>query len=150
MVEYGNDPTGIEIPCSKGVYVAETDEQAAADIAAVDQYWDLKLLQQVGSPLSPSGDIPPGYEEWAKRHKEREHNALDPTRAGTPPLIGSPATVRDRLRQLQDFGVNSMFGQFGMPGMPREKIRRCVELFAEVMDDFRTEDLPVTTAVGSE
>jgi alkanesulfonate monooxygenase SsuD/methylene tetrahydromethanopterin reductase-like flavin-dependent oxidoreductase (luciferase family) len=150
MVEYGNDPTGIEIPCSKGVYVAETDEQAAADIAAVDQHWDLKLLQQVGSPLSPAGDIPPGYEEWAKRHKEREHNALDPTRAGTPPLIGSPATVRDRLRQLQDFGVNSMFGQFGMPGMPKEKIRRCVELFAEVMDDFRTEDQPVTTAVGSE
>ena len=43
-----------------------------------------------------------------------------------------------------------MFGQFGLPGMPREKIQRCVELFGEVMDDFRTEDQPVATAVGSE
>lgn len=152
MVEYGNDPAGIEIPCSKGVYVAETDEQAAADIAAVDEFWDLKLLQQVGSPISPSGEIPAGYEEWAKRHKEREHNAFDPNRAGTPPLIGSPKTVRERLSQLQDFGVNCMFGQFGLPGMPREKINRCVELFAEVMDDFRTADAPVasSTAAASE
>jgi alkanesulfonate monooxygenase SsuD/methylene tetrahydromethanopterin reductase-like flavin-dependent oxidoreductase (luciferase family) len=137
MVEHGNDPTGVDIPCAKGVYVAESDEQAAADIAAVDEFWDLKLLQKFGSPISPSGELPPGYERWANRVKEHEKNALDPNRAGTPPLIGSLETVRERLRQLRDSGVNYIFGQFGLPGMPEAKIRRSVELFAELFEEFR-------------
>lgn len=137
MVEYGNDPTGVDIPCAKGVYVAETDEQATADIDAVDQFWDLKLLQKFGSPISPSGELPRGYERWANRVKEHEKNALDPNRAGTPPLIGSLDTVRERLQMLKDSGISYIFGQFGLPGMPEHKIRRSIELFATLVDEFR-------------
>jgi alkanesulfonate monooxygenase SsuD/methylene tetrahydromethanopterin reductase-like flavin-dependent oxidoreductase (luciferase family) len=137
MVEFGNDPTGVDIPCAKGVYVAETDEEAAADIAAVDQFWDLKLLQRFGSPISPSGELPKGYERWANRVKEHEKNALDPNRAGTPPLIGSPETVRERLAQLRDSGITYIFGQFGLPGMPEAKIRRSIEMFADLMREFQ-------------
>jgi alkanesulfonate monooxygenase SsuD/methylene tetrahydromethanopterin reductase-like flavin-dependent oxidoreductase (luciferase family) len=137
MREYGFDPTGIDIPCAKGIYVAETDEEAAADIAAVDAFWDLKLLQQIGSPISASGELPRGYENWSSRVKEHEKNALNPNRAGTPPLIGSVETVRERLAALQETGVNYLFGQFGLPGMPEEKIQRSIKLFAEIMPDFQ-------------
>jgi alkanesulfonate monooxygenase SsuD/methylene tetrahydromethanopterin reductase-like flavin-dependent oxidoreductase (luciferase family) len=136
MIDYGHDPVGIDIPCAKGIYVADTDEEAEADIAAVDRFWDLKLLSQIGSPISPSGEIPKGYEHWAMRTQDRE-NTLKLNTAGTAALVGSPDTVARRIEELRSMGLTYIFGGFGLPGMPEEKKMRAIELFGrEVMPRF--------------
>jgi alkanesulfonate monooxygenase SsuD/methylene tetrahydromethanopterin reductase-like flavin-dependent oxidoreductase (luciferase family) len=140
----GNDPTGIDIPVAKGIYVAETDEKAAADIAATDRFWDLKLLNYIGSPISPGGKIPPGYEHWGNRAEDRR-NTQQKNTAGTDALIGSPETVAKRIKDLQDMGINYIFGGFGLPGMPEADKRRSIELFGrEVLPRFA--ESPVTAA----
>src|ERR1700689_1362528 len=136
MIDYGHDPTGVDIPCAKGIYVAPTDEEAEADIAAVDQFWDLKLLAEIGSPISKGGEIPKGYEHWSMRTQDRE-NTLKLNTAGTAALVGSPDTVARRIEELRDLGLTYIFGGFGLPGMPEEKKKRSIELFGrEVMPRF--------------
>jgi alkanesulfonate monooxygenase SsuD/methylene tetrahydromethanopterin reductase-like flavin-dependent oxidoreductase (luciferase family) len=136
MINYGHDPAGVDIPCAKGIYVADTDEEAEADIAAVDKFWDLKILTQIGSPISPAGEIPVGYEQWAMRNKDRE-NTLKLNTAGTAALVGSPDTVARRIEELRDMGLTYIFGGFGLPGMPEEKKIRAIKLFGrEVLPRF--------------
>jgi alkanesulfonate monooxygenase SsuD/methylene tetrahydromethanopterin reductase-like flavin-dependent oxidoreductase (luciferase family) len=139
MVSYGNDPTGIDIPCAKGIYVAPTDEEADADLASVDVLWDLKILEQIGSPISPSGEVPPGYEVWNMRQANRRAR-LEENTAGTARLVGSPDTVRERVRELQEMGLTSLFGTHGFPGLPAWKIQRSIELFGkEIVPHFKTD-----------
>jgi alkanesulfonate monooxygenase SsuD/methylene tetrahydromethanopterin reductase-like flavin-dependent oxidoreductase (luciferase family) len=135
MIEHNNDPSGIDLPFAKGVYVAPSDEEALADVAEVDTLWTYKLLQAIGSPISPAGDVPKGFEYWENR--VRKSDALDPNKAGTPPLIGSPETVAERLGMLKEMGINYIFGQFGLPGMEESKVRRSIELFSGIMGDFQ-------------
>jgi alkanesulfonate monooxygenase SsuD/methylene tetrahydromethanopterin reductase-like flavin-dependent oxidoreductase (luciferase family) len=138
MIANGHDPTGIDIPCIKGMYITPTDADADADIATVDTLWDIKILEQIGSPISPSGEIPPGYEAWNMRQANRRA-ALEANTAGTARLVGSPETVRERIQQLQELGLTSLFGVHGFPGLPAWKIKRSIELFArEVMPAFQS------------
>jgi alkanesulfonate monooxygenase SsuD/methylene tetrahydromethanopterin reductase-like flavin-dependent oxidoreductase (luciferase family) len=142
MRESGHDPSGMAIPCSKGIYVARTDEEALADINAADKYWDIDILEQIGSPISKGGEIPPGYEHWQDKKMNREEAANRRT-TGTASLIGSPETVAKRIAQLREMGITSLFGQFGMPGMPHAKIRRAIELFGtEVIPQFADDVKP--------
>lgn len=138
MAAYGHDPEAHEIPCSRGIYVAATDEQAAADLADVDVGWDHRLLQQIGSPLSKTGEIPPGYEDWVHRDRSKESTILNRDGPGTKPLIGSPETVAERLAVLEAAGVTNIFGAFALPGMPLDKMLTSMTLFAEqVIPKFR-------------
>ena len=42
-----------------------------------------------------------------------------------------------RVAELRDSGLTYIFGSFGFPGMPREKIMRAIDLFGrEVMPNF--------------
>lgn len=153
MVSHGHDPSGIHIPVAKGFYVAPTDEEAHADMATSDAEWDLRILAQVGSPLSPSGEIPPGYESWVDRQKHREGHTgftynqerdwrtdtLRKNTTGTARLVGSPETIASRVAELQEMGITSIFGVVGLPSMPQEKIDRSLVLFAkEVIPQFRS------------
>lgn len=149
MVEHGHDPSGIEIPVAKGSYIAPTDEEAEQDMAAADAEWDLRLLGQIGSPISPAGDIPPGYENWVDRQKQRSgfsgftydaewRQKKIRENAGTAKLVGSPDTVAERIVELREMGITSIFGPVGLPAMPQEKLDRSLELFAtEVLPRFR-------------
>jgi alkanesulfonate monooxygenase SsuD/methylene tetrahydromethanopterin reductase-like flavin-dependent oxidoreductase (luciferase family) len=134
MCEFGNDPAGIDLPCSKlGIYVAPTDAEAEADMAAQDLMWDVKLLAQDGmQPTAPRGQegFAPGYEVWESRIREHTKNANQPNRGG-PPLIGSPETVAERVKELRATGVNNLFATHGTPGMPLSKVLRSVELFGK-------------------
>jgi alkanesulfonate monooxygenase SsuD/methylene tetrahydromethanopterin reductase-like flavin-dependent oxidoreductase (luciferase family) len=137
MRRHGFNPDGIDIPCAKGIYVAPSDEEALADIEAADREWDLRLLSQIGSPISQAGEVPPGYERWTMRQEDRKRTLRENTQAGTARLIGSPATVAERVAELRDMGITSIFGTFGLPAMPHEKIVRALELFGtEVMPQF--------------
>jgi alkanesulfonate monooxygenase SsuD/methylene tetrahydromethanopterin reductase-like flavin-dependent oxidoreductase (luciferase family) len=145
MRGYGYDPSGIDIPCAKGIYVAPTDEEADAEIAAVDRYWDLKLLAQIGSPISAGGEIPKGYEHWAMRTADRT-KSLEKNTTGTEALVGSPETVAQRIADLEAMGITYLFGGFGYPGMPEGKKRRAIQLFGrEVLPRF-TNHVAVGTA----
>ena len=48
----------------------------------------------------------------------------------------------ERLKETQAAGINHVFGNFGFPGLPNEKVLRSIELFAkEVMPEFQ--EVPV-------
>jgi alkanesulfonate monooxygenase SsuD/methylene tetrahydromethanopterin reductase-like flavin-dependent oxidoreductase (luciferase family) len=53
-------------------------------------------------------------------------------------LIGSPATVRRRVAELEAAGVGQLLCWMNFGGLPPEKARRSMRLFAEeVMPAFR-------------
>ena len=46
--------------------------------------------------------------------------------------------VVERLKETQAAGINHVFGTFGFPGLPHEKVMRSIELFAtQVMPHFQ-------------
>ncbi len=96
----------------------------------------------MGLPVDSNGNFPKGYEHWAGRQNDRNRRD-DPGHAGLPPLRGTPEVVIERMKATQDAGINHIFGGFGFPGLPHEKVMRSIELFAtEVMPHFR--EAPVT------
>ena len=78
------------------------------------------------------------------RQKDRER-AQDPGHAGLPPLRGTPEVVIERLKIVQEQGIQRIFGSFGFPGLPHDKVLRSIEMFAtQVMPHFR--EAPVGAA----
>jgi alkanesulfonate monooxygenase SsuD/methylene tetrahydromethanopterin reductase-like flavin-dependent oxidoreductase (luciferase family) len=142
MEKFGHPHTHIQPPVAKSIYVAPTMEEAETDPIGREDF-SLKILAQIGSPIGKDGTVPPGYEVWANRQKDRER-ALDPGHAGLPPLRGTPEVVRERLTLVQEQGINRIFGSFGFPGLPHEKVMRSIEMFAtQVMPHFRAAPEPV-------
>jgi alkanesulfonate monooxygenase SsuD/methylene tetrahydromethanopterin reductase-like flavin-dependent oxidoreductase (luciferase family) len=136
MEKFGHPHVHIQPPVAKSIYVAPTMEEAETDPIGREDF-SLKILAQIGSPIGKDGTVPPGYEVWANRQKDRER-ALDPGHAGLPPLRGTPEVVRERLTLVQEQGINRIFGSFGFPGLPHEKVMRSIEMFAtQVMPHFR-------------
>ena len=85
------------------------------------------------NPMSAIEDLPPSF--FLDRH------------AGLPPLRGTPEVVAERLKQVQEAGINHVFGNFGFAGLPHSKVMRSIELFAtEVMPHFQ--DAPVAASAG--
>ena len=53
-------------------------------------------------------------------------------------FVGSPATVRRKIEQVREIGVGEMLCWMSFGGLPPEKVRRSMALFAdEVMPAFR-------------
>jgi hypothetical protein len=65
--------------------------------------------------------------------------------AGVYAVVGSPVTVRDRLKEhIQRLGVGNLLGLFQLGTLPAELTRKNMQLFAEqVMPQLRRE---LTTA----
>ena len=147
MDEYGHAHAHLDPPMSKAIYVAPTMEEAERDPVGLEDF-SSRILSSVGNngaaiglPLDAKGNIPPGYEHWANRQQDRERRD-DPGHAGLPPLRGTPEVVVERLKETQAAGINHVFGAFGFPGLPHEKVMRSIELFAtQVMPHFR--EVPV-------
>ncbi len=147
MDEFGHPHAHLDPPMSKAIYVAPTMEEAERDPVGLEDF-SSRILSSVGTngaaiglPLDAKGNIPPGYEHWASRQKDRDRRD-DPGHAGLPPLRGTPEVVVERLKETQAAGINHVFGAFGFPGLPHEKVMRSIELFAtEVMPHFR--EVPV-------
>lgn len=152
MREHGNDPAGYDLPCLQIAYVAPTDEEAAADIAQLDAEWSLRVLREVGSPIARDGAVPEGYQHWVGRWDQQELRSGAPVRSEIPPLVGSPKTVAERLREVERLGIHNVFGRFAIPGLPHDKVMRSIELFGrEVIPQFdrpTTPSNPVRIRVG--
>ena len=153
MTQFGHAHAHIDPPMAKSIYVAPTMEEAEQDPVGLDDF-SSRVLRTVGSngaaiglPLDKDGNVPPGYEAWLNRQNDRDRRD-DPGHAGLPPLRGTPEVVIERLKLTQQAGINHVFGAFGFPGLPHEKVMRSIEMFAtQVMPNFREE--PAQNAVGS-
>ncbi len=132
---------------SKAIYVAPTMEEAESDPVDLENF-SSRILSSVGNtgaaigvPMDKNGNVPPGYEHWVNRQSDRDRRD-DPGHAGLPPLRGTPEVVVERLKETQAAGINHVFGAFGFPGLPHEKVMRSIELFAtQVMPHFQ--EVPV-------
>jgi alkanesulfonate monooxygenase SsuD/methylene tetrahydromethanopterin reductase-like flavin-dependent oxidoreductase (luciferase family) len=142
MDEYGHPHAHLDPPMSKGIYVAPTMEEAERDPVGLEDFSSRILRSDgnngaIGMPTDRDGNVPSGYEHWADRQNDRDRRD-DPGHAGLPPLRGTPEVVIEQLKQTQAAGIEHVFGNFGFPGLPHEKVMRSIELFAkEVMPHFR-------------
>lgn len=147
MDQFGYPHAHLDPPMAKAIYVAPTMEEAENDPIGLEDF-SSRILQSVGNtgapigmPMDRNGNIAKGYEHWASRQQDRDRRD-DPGHAGLPPLRGTPEVVVERLRHTQEAGINHVFGAFGFPGLPHEKVMRSIELFAsQVMPQFR--EVPV-------
>jgi alkanesulfonate monooxygenase SsuD/methylene tetrahydromethanopterin reductase-like flavin-dependent oxidoreductase (luciferase family) len=110
----GIDTTGREYPIIRELYIADTDEQARAEVHPYmwNEYSAFSTYDSIYSDY---------YEEmWQKAF-----------------LIGSPDTVADKLQILADGGWNTVVFRTDWAGMPVEMMRRTITRFAEeVMPRF--------------
>ena len=91
MEQFGHAHAHIDPPMSKSIYVAPTMEEAEQDPIGLDGF-SSRILSSIASngsaigvPMDKYGNIPPGYEAWGNRQKDRDRRD-DPGHAGLPPL----------------------------------------------------------------
>ena len=130
---------------TKHVYVAPTDEEAQADARGPEEwYLDAfrRSLRTDGLPdLDP--EIRARTEQMvadlgARRWEDLLRDAL---------LVGSPETVRARVAAMQAAGVGELVCWTSFGGLPIEKVRRSMQLFAtEVMPAFRAASAPTAAS----
>jgi alkanesulfonate monooxygenase SsuD/methylene tetrahydromethanopterin reductase-like flavin-dependent oxidoreductase (luciferase family) len=149
MDQYGHPHAHLTPPMAKGIYVAPTMEEALNDPIGLEDF-SSRILRSagtsgvtIGMPGDKNGNLPPGYEEWANRQRDRERRD-DPGHAGLPPLRGTPDVIIERLQDVKAAGVERIFGAFGFPGLPQWKVLRSIELFCnEVLPHVRETPAPV-------
>src|SRR5262249_20149497 len=101
--------------------------------------------------------LPPGYTSAQSiaiisRAKEKFLDNIktrDQVEAGAYAVVGSPATVRDRLIQyIKQLGVGNLLGLFQLGSLPSNLTKKSMTMFArEVLPALRKELEPTATAV---
>lgn len=136
----GNEATPDRIGQLLPIYVAESDEAAWAEYESHLFYFAHQMLK--GFTL-----LPPGY--TSSRSTARINQALkqfltevktrQEVEEGSYAIVGSPATVRDRLKDLGDrLGFGNLLGLFQLGTLPADLTRKNMQLFAdEVMPQLR-------------
>ena len=131
--EAGHDTSMAQIPFMRYFYVAETEEQARKDTWASLE-WMHDLIQWRAS-LPGGSEVYRHLEDW--RHERT-----------TPPpdidymlqhraFVGTPERCTEKIKQLQDEGIDYFGCYFSFGGTPHKKVMRSMELFAkEVMPHF--------------
>ena len=121
---------------SRHIYVADTDKQAL-DETKVAEMWYQESLRKFQIPdriedAHPS--LQPGFRAQAERlAKVNWEDLVRETVA-----FGSPDTVARKLETMRDMGIGQILCWMNFGGLPQDKIRRSMELFArEVMPRFR-------------
>jgi alkanesulfonate monooxygenase SsuD/methylene tetrahydromethanopterin reductase-like flavin-dependent oxidoreductase (luciferase family) len=140
---HGYEPSGSQLGWAAPVYVAETDEQAIAEATeGAETLFNLYLATPVEMLL------PPGYtsiESFTRTMKlrttlsnPRGFTMKNLMESGTI-VAGSPKTVLDRMRKMQDLtGLENIITMCQFGKMPDHLARRSMELFAaEVMPKLR-------------
>lgn len=121
---------------SKHVYVAPTDAEARAD-AKEPELW---YLDAFARSMSPEGlkDVDSGVYKQAQEAVDRIRSHRWEDLVEGPLLIGSPGTVREKVKQLAQAGVGELLCWTSFGGLEPAKVRRSMQLFAdEVIPEFR-------------
>jgi alkanesulfonate monooxygenase SsuD/methylene tetrahydromethanopterin reductase-like flavin-dependent oxidoreductase (luciferase family) len=143
---YGRDRNPYRASFLQLVGVAETDELAEAEYGAHLEYFYKRLLH-----FPPQYFTPPGYLEYPSQLRAfrsmlasppvdlKELSARDMIERGFA-VVGSPATVRDRLEAIaRRLGVGHLLAIMQFGSMPHELAERNIRLFgAEVLPHLRT------------
>lgn len=128
---------------TKHVYVAPTDAQARAEAEGPER-WFLDAYARSISPDGLAGVSRAVYDQAAGaaervralRWEELVEDCL---------LIGSPATVRRRVTELQKIGVGELLCWMNFGGLSPQQTRRSMRLFAEeVLPAFQAPTRQVT------
>jgi len=117
LVEVGKDPSAVERPVGVELYCAPTTEQAVEE-----------ALPHARTEYSTYAEYP--ALRWQRdRFDELVANTL---------MLGSPEDLIGRISVLKDLGFNHVIFRPGWLGMPSEKVRASLRLFAdEVFPAFR-------------
>ena len=121
---------------SRHVYVAPTDAAAQAE-ARDAEMWYQEALRRFLLPERMDRVHPllqPGFQAMAERFGTITWEQL----VAETLAVGSPDTVADRIEEFQRLGVGEVLCWMNFGGLPQERVRRSMELFArEVMPRFR-------------
>jgi alkanesulfonate monooxygenase SsuD/methylene tetrahydromethanopterin reductase-like flavin-dependent oxidoreductase (luciferase family) len=113
---------------SKHVYVAPTDAEARADAEGPERWY----LDAFARSIRPVGLR--GISETVRQQATASADRVDALRweelVEDRLFIGSPATVRRKIEQLREIGVGELLCWMNFGGIPPEKVRRSMELFA--------------------
>lgn len=129
LADYQTNPA---IAVVSGFMCAETDEQARKMAEGWTFFQFSLMFYNTHGPVVPGTvNLWDEFEAWKQTEKGKAANA------STSALIGSPATVRERLRKFEESGVDQviLLNQAGKNS--HEDICSSLELFArEVMPEF--------------
>ncbi len=133
------------------IYVAETDEQAWAEYEQHLMFFAKKLLKGLVV-------FPPGY--TSIRSVAGIHTALksflstvetrQQVEEGAYAIVGSPATVRDKLLHYSNYlGVGNLLGLFQIGSLPADLTKKNMTIFAkEVMPALQKHHVKLTAATA--
>ena len=132
----GKPASGDDILYRARVYVAESDAQAEADVAAYDIGNMNRTLAPEPQRARAAANLTAALFAGAANHGAPVPSAAGglPPNTG-PEFRGSPETVAGQIREsAASIGWGFLDGLFTSPGLPFEKARRSLKLFgAEVL-----------------
>jgi alkanesulfonate monooxygenase SsuD/methylene tetrahydromethanopterin reductase-like flavin-dependent oxidoreductase (luciferase family) len=129
----GYEPEPEQMGCGIPIYVAETDEQARREFEPGLWYFAKKLLRGIDI-------LPPGYTSVKSamaitRNQDKfllSVDTWDQVEKGMYAIVGSPATVRDKLIYFQkEVGIGNILTGFQTGPLSHEHARRSMKLLAE-------------------
>jgi alkanesulfonate monooxygenase SsuD/methylene tetrahydromethanopterin reductase-like flavin-dependent oxidoreductase (luciferase family) len=144
--ELGYVPDPEKIAFSVPVYVADTDEQAHREARPALEWLFGKGLKIPAQLHSPPGYMSPSSLRGVMMAGLKPFSSLsyEDLLAGGQAVVGNPATVAARLRELyaELGGFGQLIGLFAIGPTTHEQVTRSAELFA-------TEVMPVLRPLGT-
>src|SRR5205823_4380907 len=121
---------------TKHVYVAPTDEEAQADARGPEAWYLDSYCRSMRVDHLPG--LPPAVYAQAERQIAQVRALRWEDLLRDALVVGSAETVRRRVAELQAAGVGELACWMSFGGLPPEKVRRSMEMFArQVMPAFR-------------
>ena len=121
---------------SRQIYVADTDAQALAEAKDAEMWYQDSLRRfQVPERIEDAHpSLQPGFRAAAERFAKVTWEGL----VAETVAFGSPDTVARHIDTMRALGIGQILCWMNFGGLPQDKIRRSMELFAkEVMPRFR-------------
>jgi alkanesulfonate monooxygenase SsuD/methylene tetrahydromethanopterin reductase-like flavin-dependent oxidoreductase (luciferase family) len=121
---------------SRQIYVAATDAQALAEARDAEMWYQdsLRRFQVPDDIEAQHPSLQPGFRAAVERFKKVTWEGL----VEETVAFGSPETVARKIQDMRDLGVGQVLCWMNFGGLPQDRIRRSMELFArEVMPRFR-------------
>jgi alkanesulfonate monooxygenase SsuD/methylene tetrahydromethanopterin reductase-like flavin-dependent oxidoreductase (luciferase family) len=121
---------------SRQIYVAPTDAQALVEAKDAEMWYQDSLRRfQVPERIEDAHpSLQPGFRAAAERFAKVTWEGL----VAETLAFGSPDTVTRKLEEMRAMGIGHLLCWMNFGGLPQDKIRRSMELFArEVMPHFR-------------
>jgi alkanesulfonate monooxygenase SsuD/methylene tetrahydromethanopterin reductase-like flavin-dependent oxidoreductase (luciferase family) len=121
---------------SRQIYVADTDAQALAEARDAEMWYQESFRRFVVPDRIEDAHpaLQPGFRAMAQRLASISWERL----VAETLAFGSPDTVARHIEHMRGMGVGQVLCWMNFGGLPQDKIRRSMELFArEVMPRFR-------------